>query len=96
MKLPSRLLIGNTSYRVTQYESERDVVGKTYPALNVMYIATKKRGRPRAADAISETFWHEVTHAILHAMGDPKWKDEKFVTAFSQRLANAIKSARFK
>lgn len=96
MKLPSKLRIGSTVYGVLPYVSERDVVGKTYTELGVMYVATKQRGRPRAADAISETFWHEVTHAILHDMGDPRWRDEKFVTAFSQRLADAIKSARFK
>lgn len=41
----------------------------------------------------SETFWHEVTHAILQDMNHKH--DEKFVVAFSQRLNDAIRSAKF-
>ena len=43
----------------------------------------------------SETFWHEITHAILHDMKNKLSYDEKFVTAFSQRLDQAIRTARF-
>ena len=43
----------------------------------------------------SETFWHELTHAILHDMKNDLTYDEKFVVAFSKRLDQAIRSARF-
>jgi hypothetical protein len=43
----------------------------------------------------SETFWHELTHAILHDMKSKLDYDEKFVTAFSQRLDQAINTAKF-
>jgi predicted SprT family Zn-dependent metalloprotease len=54
---------------------------------------THKRFAP---EQVQETFWHEVTHAILHDMGrDTLNKDEKFVTEFAHRLTKAINTARF-
>jgi hypothetical protein len=44
---------------------------------------------------MAETFWHEVMHCVLHEMGNPLWKDEKFVTAFSQRLNQVVYTAKF-
>lgn len=44
---------------------------------------------------VRDTFWHELTHAILHDMDHPLCKDEKFVTGFSNRLTKAIDSAKF-
>jgi hypothetical protein len=51
-----------------------------------------KRQAPRR---MVHTFWHEVMHAILHDMGSPKWRDEKFVDAIGRRLAGVVASARF-
>jgi len=42
-----------------------------------------------------DTFWHELTHAILYEMGHPLRKDEDFVTKFSGLLNTAILSAEF-
>jgi hypothetical protein len=42
----------------------------------------------------AETFWHEVTHAILHDMGNPLWKNEQFVTQFSKRLNQVVQTAK--
>ena len=48
-------------------------------------------------DEREETFWHELTHAILHAIKRNDLNDdEEFVTAFSSELHKAIKSAEFK
>jgi hypothetical protein len=41
----------------------------------------------------SYAFWHEVTHAILADMNNKLNSDEKFVTAFSRRLAAVVSSA---
>lgn len=43
----------------------------------------------------SETFWHELTHAILHDMEHKLKSNEEFVTDFSIRLNQAIRSAKF-
>lgn len=43
-----------------------------------------------------ETFWHELTHAILHDMGKHKLNcDERFVTEFAERLDEAVRTAKF-
>ena len=41
------------------------------------------------------TFWHEITHAILFEMGTPQFRDERFVTEFADKLSGAIDSAIF-
>jgi hypothetical protein len=53
------------------------------------------RGYKYTADERSNTFWHELTHAILYDMGNDLTHNEKFVTAFADRLDQAIKTARF-
>jgi hypothetical protein len=53
-------------------------------------------GKQFDADRVQENFWHEITHAILHDMGEDKLNaNERFVVEFSKRLSKAIKSARF-
>jgi hypothetical protein len=49
----------------------------------------------RSASRINETFWHELTHAILHAMGNPIKPEERFVREFAKLLSQAIDTARF-
>jgi len=44
---------------------------------------------------VYDTFWHELTHAILKDMGSKLEANEDFVCAFSSRLNKAILSARF-
>lgn len=39
---------------------------------------------------LSETFWHEVTHAILHDMRRDDLNNESFVKAFSKRLSQVF------
>lgn len=53
-------------------------------------------GRAYTRAMLSDTFWHELTHAILNDMGENALNsDEKFVTGFANRLTKAIRSARF-
>lgn len=96
MKLPRHIKIGKTRYTVAWFDAMLEQMGFFRPVLRAINVAIRKKGKPRKPEAIAETFWHEVTHAILHDMDHPLWKDEKFVTAFSKRLSKAIDSARFK
>lgn len=102
MKLPLELRIGRTWYTVIETTAIGEKAGWLNPQIGTLKVATgvwKKPAdgcRARQPAEISETFWHEVTHAILHDMEHPLWKDEKFVTDFSKRLSKAIDSARFK
>jgi hypothetical protein len=47
-------------------------------------------GKQFDADRVQENFWHEITHAILHDMGEDKLNNnEKFVVEFSKRLSTS-------
>lgn len=52
-------------------------------------------GRAYRKEEIDDTFWHEVTHAILFDMGHPLWDNESFVDGFAQRLSKMINTAKF-
>ena len=95
MKLPASIKIGKTRYNVYWRDAWDSVAGILRPSIKALSVATRWRGAPRKPEDVAETFWHEVTHAILYDMDHPLWRDEKFVTAFSKRLSKAINSARF-
>lgn len=99
MLIPDTLRIGKTPYTV--YQPVWSPLPRTYGAINyttrAIHVAHRqhvdnKRRTPRQR---SETFWHEVTHGILHDMNSPLYRNEAFVTAFAKRLSDAINSARF-
>lgn len=88
MQIPSSMKIGRKRYSVyTKYKLPRRINGRIYPDAKAIIIGCKSPNEAR-------TFWHEVTHAILHDMGE-NWRDEKFVTRFSTRLEYAIRTAEF-
>lgn len=100
MMIPKTIKIGKTKYPVLQPEMMLPpdhfghvVCGKH---IKVAYSwVENNRTKHRSEHQRSETFWHEVTHAILYDMGHKLESNEKFVTAFSQRLNDAIRSAKF-
>lgn len=100
MQLPTTIKVGKTRYPVVQPFCllPPDCAGSvTYG--QTIRVAHKMRvgGRlaPRSERQRSETFWHELTHAILHDMGNKLEANETFVTEFSKRLNDAIHSAKF-
>lgn len=99
MKIPKRIKVGKKWYAVNtvKYLDRKGMVGKTDYQAETIEVATHSntRGVRFKKEEISDTFWHELTHAILKDMGSRLEADEKFVTAFSERLNNAILSARF-
>jgi hypothetical protein len=99
VKIPKRIKVGKTWYDIDQVKhmQSRGKMGATWYDLNLIDIATHSNisGRRFKKEEVSDTFWHELTHAILKDMGSKLEADEKFVTAFSERLNNAINSARF-
>lgn len=90
--IPVSVKVGNTAYavHVVAPSSNRPrYYGRISYNLGSITITQRR------ADGMLHTFWHELTHAILHDMRHPLTTDEKFVTEFSDRLHRAIKSARF-
>ena len=101
MKIPKSVKVGKTKIIINQPTSL--MVGRTpcrgsfNRADDTIEVAKKDiDGDSYSASQRAETFWHELTHAILYDMGSELNKDEKFVTAFSNRLNQAILSAKFK
>jgi methyl coenzyme M reductase alpha subunit len=97
---PRRMRVGKKLYSVEVVEAmiEKNCVGRTHYANKTIQIALKHSctNRPLAAEEVRDTFWHELTHAILEDMGRHTLnRDEAFVTAFANRLSHAIDSARF-
>lgn len=97
MKLPYQFTLGKSHYQLNTYRASATsrIMGCTYFAAQTMTVTVSRGGKPRPSKDIAETFWHEVTHAILRDMDHPEWADEHFVTAFSKRLTQVIYTARF-
>ena len=97
MKIPNEFKLGKRKYWVFK-------MGKSRRGLQGSILYGTRRievNVPGQTDMqIAETFWHEVTHAILEDMkdedcGKPHWTNERFVTAFSERLNEVVHSAKF-
>jgi CYTH domain-containing protein len=91
MEIPKKFELGRNTWRV--HTDRRGFVtgvyGMCYPSYQTVRV------RIRTPKKMAESFWHEVTHAVLFDMKDPRWDDEKFVTAFSKRLTQVIHTAEF-
>ena len=98
--IPIRIRVGAKMYSVDVVESMRQKreMGEVRYDQRKISIAQRSNvsGRKYSDDEMSDTFWHELTHAILYDMNNPLYNNEKFVTEFAGHLAKAIKSAKFK
>lgn len=99
MQLPRKIKVGDRWYSVEIVETmqRRAQMGCVYYGPGIVEIATKSNttNKPYSKSEVRDTFWHELTHAILYDMGSTLYKNEKFVTRFASRLAKAINTARF-
>lgn len=99
MRIPKRLKVGQRWYKVSVVNkmSQHGMMGSTN--YNTAQITVAERStitnKRYKSEQMSDTFWHELTHAILKDMGHRLESNEKFVCDFSSRLNNAILSARF-
>lgn len=98
MQIPKSFKLGNRQYTVhfTQAMPGRGHMGEVDYALRKVTIArtSNMTGRSFKSEEIDDTFWHEVTHAILKDMGHKLWDNERFVTRFAQRLTEVINTAK--
>jgi hypothetical protein len=96
VKLPKRITVGRKRFKVEQLPVIMDdngkptIMGRVNFNLGRIQVSTKY-----PAAEIRNTFWHEMTHAILDDMGHDLTHNERFVTAFANRLSDAIDSAKF-
>jgi len=98
MLIPKSFELGDRTYTVQILPTmgKRGVMGATYFKSARIEIGKKSKitGMACKQEDVDDTFWHELTHAILHDMGSSLDRDEEFVTAFSKRLAQAVSTAK--
>jgi hypothetical protein len=99
MNIPTKIKIGDSWYEINKVKTmdTPDAMGSTNYRSCCIKLASHSNTRYtkfRREDT-HETFWHEVTHAILFDMGHKLHSNEDFVEAFSKRLSRAIDSAKF-
>ena len=92
MNIPKKFRVGGVDYSVKQVEhcGTNDDFGLWRPQ-GIIEIATQAGGYEVSESQKKQTFLHELTHAILFAMGKEELNDdESFVNTFSSFLAEAI------
>ena len=96
MIIPKTIKVGKKLYTIhTPRMLQGYLRGMVNYRSSKLYVADACEYYPYKPKQKQETFWHEVTHAILYDMDNELYKNEKFVTEFSTRLNNAIRSAKF-
>lgn len=87
MQIPKKVRVGRSDYHILELdEAHKKEYGHVQYGNRTIVIYQP---------AHSETFWHELTHAILHEMDNPLHKNEQFVSKFAKLLDTAVSSARF-
>ena len=98
MQIPKEFKIGKKRYKVKQvrHTAPLGTMGSVHYEAGLVEIATNSGRNDRSfkQEEMSDTFWHEVTHAILRDMGHKLWNNEPFVTAFANRLNQVVNTAK--
>ena len=97
MQIPKQISVGRKTYVITRPHTIQDPAsyGRTYYDENRIEIARfDNQGNTFEQEEIDDTFWHELTHTILYDMGHDLCANERFVTAFANRLSDAVNSAK--
>ena len=97
MKIPKQFTVGPTTYNVEWRHTIQNpaAMGRTYYRKKLVEIAKYDDfGNPFEQGEIDDTFWHELTHIILQDMGNDLTDNENFVTAFANRLTQAVNSSK--
>lgn len=95
MPIPKKVKVGTKWYQIEKVEVIEGCKGNVTYEDKTIRIASRSANYAYNKDEQINTFWHELTHAILHDMGSKLEADELFVKAFADRLHEAVKSAKF-
>lgn len=98
MHIPKSFKLSNKPYnvRIVPTMPGHGHMGMVDYNVRSVTIATNSNvsGRSFKSEEVDDTFWHEVTHAILRDMGHKLWSNERFVTRFANRLTEVINTAK--
>ena len=92
LRIPKKFKVGGVDYTVKEvgHCGTNDDFG-LWRSQGIIEIATQAGGYEVSESKKKQTFLHELTHAILFAMGKEELNDdESFVNTFSSFLAEAI------
>lgn len=93
-KIPKKLIVGGVDYTIKSLEQVN--CGRDFgdwDCLGTIRIAEKSGCSTITEARKRQTLWHELTHAILHQMGEYELCDnERFVNTFSSFLSGAVDS----
>ena len=99
MKIPRRITVGKKKYDVLVCDRGpvKGAMGGVSYDNKLITVGTRSwySNKRFKQETVTDTFWHEVTHAILQDMGHKLEADEKFVAAFASRLTGVITKAEF-
>ena len=93
--IPSEIKVGKRKYKVERVEVIAGCKGDVTYETNTIRVASRSSHYAYTNEEQYNTFWHELTHAILHDMNSHLESNERFVKAFADRLTDAITSAKF-
>ena len=95
--IPRKVRVGNKQYSIEIVEAmlEKRVMGRISYTAQTIKLGRRSNVTQKVfpPEQVQESFWHEVTHAILHDMNTSLTYNEKFVTAFAKRLNQAVNTA---
>lgn len=97
-RIPKSLTVGGQDIEVKQVEiCEESDLGNIILGQGEIQIANNvSRNIPQSETSKLNTFYHELTHAILRTMGEYELNsNEKFVCTFSGFLTEAIRSFKY-
>lgn len=97
-EIPEIISVGGVLHEIVQVERCADNnLGNCCVAEGRIEIAHHwDKDRVQCEDSKRQTFYHELTHAILDTMGEGELsKNEKFVNTFSSFLTEALRNARY-
>lgn len=94
MKIPSKIRVGGQVLEVTIPKAlDNGNLGKCCVGHGYIKIADSYDGEKQSESSKRNTFWHEVTHAILDTMGEQELsRNERFVCTFAGFLNEVVTS----
>jgi hypothetical protein len=88
-EIPKTVKVGKNKYWIHKRPAKKGLQGRIYFGTRAIEIFE------RNPELSFQTFWHELTHAILNEMNHELYRNEAFVTEFADKLSGAIESAKF-
>ena len=96
--IPTKITLGGQDVEIRNVERcDGNAVGECHLFEGYIEIAdTFNKDQKQSESSKINTFYHELTHCILHTMGENELNNnEKFVCCFAGFLAEAMRSAEY-